>query len=113
MLSILDFLKEYSSLIATSITGFTGFVAWWLAKNFARKEDLEKLETKIDDDLEVLEKKVDNLASSKDVKALNTSLNEMQKTIAVFTEKFDHIDKDNKRLTTVIDRIDSYLRGHK
>lgn len=102
MINLLDFLKEYSSLIATVITGFTGYIAWWLSRNFARKEDLEKLE-----------EKVDSLASSKEVKALNDSLNEMQKTMAVFTEKFDHIDKDNRRLTTVIDRIDSYLRGHK
>lgn len=102
MINLLDFFREYSSLIATVITGFTGCIAWWLSKNFARKEDLEKLETK-----------VDNLASSEEVKSLNRSMHEMQKTMAVFTAKFDHIDKDNKRLTTVIDRIDSYLRSNK
>ncbi|MCP4354928.1 MAG: DUF2730 family protein [Proteobacteria bacterium] len=60
MTEILAFFKTYSSLIATFFTGFTGCVAWWLAKNFARKEDLEKLE-----------EKVDNLASSREVKELS------------------------------------------
>jgi len=113
MIDLLDFARQYGSLITSVFAGFVGCVAWWLSRNFASKKDLNSLENKVNEDIEKLEIKVDNLASSEEVKNLNKSMHEMQKILAVFTEKFDHIDKDNKRLTIVTDRIENYLRNQK